>query len=366
MPEIVHIGKTLSGDAYDIVLENGFQGLKSALSGMDPDMGMRRCLLVTDTNVAPLWLGEAEEVLSSVFGQVQTLVIPAGEAHKNMDTVRDVLRTLIENRFDRKDYAAALGGGVVGDLVGFSAAIYLRGIRFIQLPTTLLSQTDSSIGGKTGVDLDGFKNMAGAFHQPSLTYINLQALKTLPAREFSGGMAEILKHGLIRDRAYYQWLIDHASRIMSSDPSVLMEMIHRSLRIKAEVVEADPKEEGLRAILNFGHTIGHAIEKTMDFSLLHGECVALGSAAAAGISRRRGYLSPAEEKDIRENFRLFSLPVTLPDNLDAETVVQCTKLDKKMDGGQVKFILLREVGKAVIDRTVTEQEMLEAVQSLYG
>ncbi|MCR4890598.1 MAG: 3-dehydroquinate synthase [Lachnospiraceae bacterium] len=367
MQKNVHIGSTVTGDAYDIIIENNFESIIPELEKLGSHD--RRVLIISDTNVAPVYLEELSRTLESSFKSVYSLVLPAGESYKNLDQVRLVLSRLLELEFDRKDFLAALGGGVIGDLTGFAAAIYRRGIRFIQIPTTLLSQTDSSIGGKTGVDLDSYKNMVGAFHQPSLTYINVDTLNSLSPREFSAGMGEIIKHGLIKDSDYLDFVISNKDEILAHQSDILARMIERSLQIKAQVVEEDPKELGIRAILNFGHTIGHAIEKWMNFSLLHGECVSLGSIAAAYISLKRGFLKPEEYDKIHNVFSAFSLPVSLighlggiAENKAIEEIVRLTKSDKKMDGGKVRFILLQGIGNAVIDKSIRDEEIEEAIK----
>lgn len=360
--EKISIKDTVSGPGYDIIISDDLNSLGDAFNSIE--VTGRKALIVTDDNVSPLYLIPVKSAAEASFSEVISFVVPAGEENKNLDHVRDILLKLIENRFDRKDLLIALGGGVIGDMAGFASAVYLRGIRFIQLPTTLLSQTDSSIGGKTGVDLNNYKNMVGAFHQPALVYMNVSFLKSLPKRQIASGMAEILKHGLIMDNDYYEWLINHFSEINELDPSVLIKMIRRSSEIKARVVEEDPTEKGLRAILNFGHTIGHAIEKYMDFKLLHGECVALGMIAASYISYMRGNIDTEEFYEIRDMFLPFNLPLTLPDNAEAEEILSLTKLDKKMDKGSIRFILLEKVGKAVIDTSVTDEEMLSAIKEL--
>ena len=359
---VLHIKDTVSGPGYDIVIEEGLNTLPSFIDALDAKE--RRALIVTDSNVSDLYLETVKKAVSECFSETYELVIPAGEENKNLDRVRLILTCLMEHKFDRNDILIALGGGVIGDMAGFASAVYLRGIRFIQIPTTLLSQTDSSIGGKTGVDLYSYKNMVGAFHQPSLVYINVSFLKSLPKRQFASGMAEILKHGLIRDNSYYEFLINNFNEINDQDGEILIKMIRRSCEIKASVVEEDPTEKGLRAILNFGHTIGHAIEKYMDFKLFHGECVALGMIAASYISYMRGYLDTEEFYEIRDMFLPFNLPLTLPDDADENEILKLSKLDKKMDGKNVKFVLLKKPGKAVIDKSVTDEEMLEAIKTL--
>ena len=339
---------------YDICMKTSFDGLKKETEAFD--LRDHKICIVTDSNVAALYLEEVKAVLSQCCSKISVFIFPAGEENKNLNTVKELYEHLIREHFDRKDMLAALGGGVTGDLCGFAAATYLRGIDFIQIPTTLLSQVDSSIGGKTGVDFDAYKNMGGAFHMPRLVYTNLEALLTLPKEQFSSGMGEVIKHGLIRDKAYYQWLKDNHDAIMARDLSVCREMVFWSNEIKKAVVEKDPTEQGERAYLNFGHTLGHAVEKLKDFSLLHGHCVGLGCVAAARICRLKGLLTWQEEMDIRETMERFGIPVTV-NGLSWDAVYQATKSDKKMDSGSVKFILLKKIGEAYADCTLTEQEI---------
>lgn len=348
---------------YDIVLTQSFDGLKEAVSCL-PVKEHKICI-VTDSNVAPLYLEEVRAALSGCCKAVSVFTFPAGEENKHLDTVRNLYEHLILEHFDRKDMLAALGGGVVGDLCGFAAATYLRGVDFIQIPTTLLSQVDSSIGGKTGVDFDQYKNMVGAFHHPSLVYMNTSALKTLSEEQFACGMGEVLKTGLIRDEKFYIWTINHMEPIMERVPAVLTKMIQKCCDIKRIVVENDPKEQGERAVLNLGHTVGHAIEKLKDFQLAHGQCVALGTVAAAYISFQRGYLSTEEFYEIRDMNVGFDLPITFT-GLKPEDILAATKSDKKMENGTVKFILLRSLGHAVVDHTVTDEELLEAINFING
>lgn len=350
---------------YDIVLETSFDrlGKEAALVMRE---GKKACI-VTDSNVGPLYRKEVEGQLAPICSRVDSFEFPAGEEHKNLDTVKDLYEFLILNHYDRGDLLVALGGGVVGDLCGYAAATYLRGVDFIQIPTTLLSQVDSSIGGKTGVDFDAYKNMVGAFHMPKLVYSNTAALLTLSREQFASGMGEIIKHGLIKDQAYYGWLSEHSEEIARRDLAICEEMIVRSDQIKREVVEKDPTEQGDRALLNFGHTLGHAIEKLMNFKLLHGQCVALGFLGAAYISAKRGMITMEEVARLRDMVLAFGLPVTVAGlGLDLTQVVETTKSDKKMDSGSIKFILLKAIGEAYVDRTVTQEEMLCALGWLRG
>ena len=245
-------------------------------------------------------------------------------------------------------------------MTGYAAATYLRGIRFVQIPTTLLSQVDSSIGGKTGVDFDSYKNMVGAFHLPSMVYLNISTLKTLDDTQYASGMGEVLKHGLIRDAAYYEWCLDHMGEIEERDSDTLLEMVVRSIHIKRVIVEKDPLEKGDRALLNFGHTAGHAIEKLKNFELAHGECVALGIIAASYISWKRGSIDEMTFYEIRDMFVGFDLPITY-DTLEVDDILEATRKDKKMDSGHIRYILLKKLGSAYIDETVTDDEIREAL-----
>ncbi|MBF1019922.1 MAG: 3-dehydroquinate synthase, partial [Lachnospiraceae bacterium] len=268
----------------------------------------RRVLIITDTNIAPLYLSQVRMSLNDTVSELHSIVLPAGESQKTLQTVQHLYQILMENHFDRDDFLVALGGGVIGDITGFTAATYLRGISYIQVPTTLLAQTDSSIGGKTGVDFVGYKNMIGAFYPPKTVIMNLNTLNTLPHRQFAAGMAEIIKYGLIWNATFFNWLTVHGAQILSLDQTDLLQMIQSCCEYKRDVVQKDPKDRGIRKILNYGHTLGHALEKYKNFSLLHGECVGLGMLAAARISRGRGLLSVAEEETIRSALLFYSLP----------------------------------------------------------
>ncbi len=346
---------------YDICLDNSYDNLPEKLREIGVE-GRKVCI-ITDSTVAPLYLSEVEKLVSEVAVKTVSHIFPAGEENKNLDVIEKIYETLIINKFDRKDFIVALGGGVTGDMSGYAAATFLRGISFIQLPTTLLSQVDSSIGGKTGVDFKQYKNMVGAFHQPALVYMNLSTLNTLDERQLSAGMAEVIKHGLIRDRAYYMWIKENAGKIMRRDYAALEYMIDVSCRIKGGVVERDPKEQGERALLNYGHTIGHAVEKLKDFTMLHGECVAIGCAGAAYLSCKKGLISEADYTDICDMLKAFNLP-TATEDLDAEDILKTTKSDKKMDAGKVKFILLNKIGDAFIDKSLSDEEILSGCRSV--
>lgn len=345
---------------YDIEIQRDFTLLPDKLKSLG--YGGNKICIVTDSNVASLYLEEIKDLLAPMFAFCTSFVFKAGEKSKNTDTVGQVYEHLIQHKFDRKDLLLALGGGVVGDLTGFVAATYLRGIDFIQAPTTLLAQTDSSIGGKTGVDFMQYKNMVGAFYMPKLVYMNISSLKTLPRRQFCAGTAELIKHGFIKDASYTQFIRENSVKIMEKQPETMEEMIYRSCQIKREIVEHDPKEQGERALLNFGHTIGHAIEKLSDFSLHHGECVALGMASAAYISCQLGNLSEQQAMEIEHILENYGLPISLKNFAHTpEEILAATKLDKKMECGKIKFIVLKTPGEAYITRKLSDEDILAGI-----
>ena len=344
---------------YDIVIESSFSKLVEELSSFG--IKERKLCIVTEDHVASYYLEEVKNILEGQCAKLEVYIFQEGEASKNLSTVDNLYQFLITHEFDRKDMLLALGGGVTGDLTGFAAATYLRGIDFVQIPTSLLAQVDSSIGGKTGVDYHAYKNMVGAFYMPKLVYINVSTVKTLSERQYHSGLGEVIKHGLIRDKAYFEWIRDSKEAIAKREDAALAYMIEGSCQIKRAVVEEDPKEHGVRATLNFGHTLGHSIEKLMNFSLTHGECVAIGSLLAADISCKRGYISEAENRDIKEVYKYFDFPV-LPEELNAQDIVKETRHDKKMEHGKIKFILLAKVGEAKIYQDVTSEEMLEILK----
>ena len=348
---------------YHIYLEPDFAKLPEAVEPLN--IKERKLCIVADSTTAELYGVELKEILKETCTYVSMFVFPAGEVNKTLNTVRDLYEHLILEKFDRKDMVVALGGGVVGDLTGFAAATYLRGIGFIQIPTTLLSQVDSSIGGKTGVDFDAYKNMVGAFHMPRLVYMNLNVLKTLPDRQFACGMGEIIKHGLIQDSDYLEKLSTYQREIREKNYAELLWMVAGSCKVKRHVVEEDPTEQGIRAWLNFGHTIGHSVEKLKDFTLCHGECVAIGCAAAAWMSWKRGLISEKEKEAAEQLLLDYQLPVRVK-GLKPEDIVKTTKLDKKMDAGKVKFVLLKKIGEAFVTRDVEDEELLRASRYVCG
>ena len=355
MQEIEVHSKVQTGEfSYPIFYADDFDGLRTALQ--KSGLAGRRFFVVTDSNVAPLYLEEVTAALGKAGTFCGSFVFPAGESHKHLGTVETLYEHLIQEGMDRKGVLCALGGGVAGDLTGFAAATYLRGIDFIQIPTTLLAQVDSSVGGKTGVDFSQYKNMVGAFHQPRLVYMNMTVLGTLDEDQFSCGMGEVLKTGLLADAGFFREICAEKASVLKRDPLVMQRMIRRCCEIKAAIVEEDPTEQGRRALLNLGHTVGHAVEKLKDFSLLHGQCVALGLAAAGRISQERGMLTVEELDELLTGISSFGLPEKVS-GLTEQEILQAMKKDKKMENGRVKFILLDGIGKAVIEHGLSDQEL---------
>ena len=345
---------------YKIVIENNFDNLLEEIRSLKTEISQRKVCIVTDSNVSRLYLNEIQQVFEGNCRGCVSHVFPAGEANKHLGTITEILQTLTENHFDRKDLVVALGGGVTGDIAGFAASIYMRGIEFVQIPTSLLAQVDSSIGGKTGVDFNGLKNLVGAFYEPGLVYINLQVINTLPDREFKCGLGEILKHSLLHSEDYYYWLKNNREAILKKDPNVLAEMIERSGKIKQYIVENDWRENGIRALLNFGHTLGHAIEKEADFKLSHGACIAIGMNAACWLSALKGRISEVDYHETVDFIRSFGLPTSV-EGLDREGVYMASCQDKKNQHGHFRFILLNSIGDAYIDSSVTESDVRNAI-----
>lgn len=317
-----------------------------------------RVAVVTNTTVAPLYLETVTGALRSGGKTVTTIVLPDGEEEKNWASLMRVFDVLLSEKCDRKTTLMALGGGVIGDLTGFAAATYMRGVPFVQVPTTLLAQVDSSVGGKTGINHPLGKNMIGAFYQPKAVIADTSTLDTLPPRELAAGLAEVIKHGAIIDAAFFDWIEANIARLVGRDPQALAHAIQRSCEIKAEVVRQDEREGGLRAILNFGHTFGHAIEAGMGYGeWLHGEAVGCGMVMAADLSHRLGYLDASARERIEALVRAAGLPTRAPD-LGLSRWIELMQVDKKNEGGQIKFILLKPLGQAVI--TPVPAEVLHA------
>jgi shikimate kinase / 3-dehydroquinate synthase len=321
-------------------------------------VGGRKVAIVTNTTVAPLYLARLEQGLRAAGKDVIAIVLPDGEEHKNWTSLMQIFDTLLANKADRKTTLIALGGGVIGDLTGYAAASYMRGIDFIQVPTTLLAQVDSSVGGKTGINHPMGKNMIGAFYQPRTVIADTSTLETLPERELSAGLAEVIKHGAIIDAAFFDWIEANIGKLMARDKGALAYAIARSCEIKADVVRQDEREGGLRAILNFGHTFGHAIEAGLGYGhWLHGEAVGCGMVMAADLSHRMGLVDAATVARVRALVAAAGLPVKAPD-LGTQRWLELMEVDKKNEGGAIKFILLKPLGAPSI--TNAPQELLLA------
>ncbi|MDA8092957.1 MAG: 3-dehydroquinate synthase [Betaproteobacteria bacterium] len=326
-----------------------------------PRLAQPRVAVVTNTTVAPLYLDILTQALQAQGVEVVPIVIPDGEAYKEWKTLNTLFDALLTHRCERKTTVIALGGGVVGDLAGFAAATYLRGVPFIQIPTTLLAQVDSSVGGKTGINHPLGKNMIGAFYQPRAVIADPATLDTLPERELSAGLAEVIKYGLIRDLPFLDWLERNMAALVGRDHAALAYAIRRSCENKAAVVAADERESGARALLNLGHTFGHAIEAGMGYGIwLHGEAVAAGTMLAARVSQHLGWLDAADVNRIEAILSAARLPVTAPD-LGFERYVALMGLDKKVEGGRIRFVLLRRLGEAVLTGEVPEAALRAAL-----
>lgn len=325
----------------------------------------RRALLVTDANVAPLYGEAARAALEQAGITTARVTVPAGEASKSLSQAYSLYSSCVRAELDRTSAVVALGGGVVGDLAGFVAATYLRGIPLVQVPTTLLAQVDSSIGGKTGVDLPQGKNLVGAFHQPSLVVADVETLKSLPRRELSAGMAEVVKHGVIRDEELLKYVEVQVGNVLAGDPAVLERVVAESCRIKAEVVAADPREKGLRAILNFGHTVGHALEAAIGFRWLHGECVAVGMVAAAHIARYSGIAQEGRlELRLTRLLERLDLPTTLPEGMDPKDLEPFLRRDKKIKSGVIHWVMPVRPGEVVVTPDVSPDAIRWGLEAL--
>ena len=318
-----------------------------------------RCAIVSDTNVARRYARAAQRSLARAGFDSFLITLPAGETAKSMKTIVAAYDRLATHRLERKSFIVALGGGVVGDVAGFLAATYLRGIAFVQVPTTLLAQVDSSVGGKVGVNLKAGKNLVGAFYQPKLVLCDLDTLKSLPPREYRAGLAEVIKYGIIRDAALFRKLERAMPGLLRREPKVLTDIIARCCEIKAEVVGKDETEGGLRAILNFGHTIGHALEAISGYGkYLHGEAISIGQVAAAELSTRLSGLPPAERNRIRALFQAAGLPVQVKLNpASRQKLFSAMRLDKKVSGGEIKFVLAHHIGKVVWGHAVPHRDL---------
>ncbi len=321
-------------------------------------------LVVSNETVAPLYMAKVEAALDQF--KYKTLVLPDGEQYKNGETLNKVYDCLLSNQFDRNSTLIALGGGVIGDITGYAAATYQRGVHLIQIPTTLLSQVDSSVGGKTGINHPLGKNMIGAFYQPQAVIADTETLHTLEDRELSAGIAEIIKYGIIRDPDFFKWLETNVDKVLNRNAVALAYAIDRSCKNKAEVVSADERESGQRALLNLGHTFGHAIETGMGYgNWLHGEAVASGMVMAARMSKQLGWINNDELDRIINLIERAHLPVNAPDKLTPDRFLELMAIDKKVSDGVLKLILIKAIGEAVITTDYTEDNLLKAIADSY-
>ncbi|NLK21009.1 MAG: 3-dehydroquinate synthase [Epulopiscium sp.] len=343
---------------YPIYFSQSFPGILTALD--KHGLSNKKICIITDDNVDALYGQELLDLIKTQFKEVYKFTFPAGEDSKNLQTVQETYQFFVKNHMDRNSLVLALGGGVTGDMAGFAAATYMRGIPFIQIPTTLLSQVDSSVGGKVGVDFLQNKNMIGAFYQPVFVYINLNTLRTLPKNQLSSGMGEVIKHGLILDRDYFSFIEDSSHLIFNLDKTALESIIKRSCQLKAGVVSQDEKESGLREILNFGHTIGHSIETLLNFKLLHGECVSIGIVGAAYISYKKNLITKDALDRIERTLKCYDLPTRI-DCLNPEDIYNQMLLDKKTKNNIIHFVLLSPLGQAIRTGDLTSDLIKAAI-----
>jgi len=351
----INLNVELGERSYPIAIGPGLLADPAALAR---HVGGHKAAIVTNTTVAPLYLEQVAAPLRAAGRDVVEIVLPDGEEYKHWGSLMQVFDALLANKCDRKTTLVALGGGVIGDLTGFAAASYMRGVPFVQIPTTLLAQVDSSVGGKTGINHPLGKNMIGAFYQPRAVLADTSTLGTLPDRELSAGLAEVIKHGAILDAAFFDWIEANIAALVAREPQALAHAIARSCEIKADVVRRDEREGGLRAVLNFGHTFGHAIEAGLGYGeWLHGEAVGCGMVMAADLSQRLGLVDAATVERLRALVKAAGLPTVAPD-LGVERWIELMEVDKKNEGGAIKFILLKPLGSPSI--TSVSEEALRA------
>jgi len=342
---------------YDILIGRGLLDASSTWQGLPR---AARALVVSNSAVAPLYAARLRQALAGRYAEVSVLELPDGEQHKDWPTLNLIFDRLLADASDRHTVLFALGGGVVGDITGFAAACYMRGVPFVQVPTTLLAQVDSSVGGKTAINHPAGKNMIGAFYQPQRVVCDLDTLRTLPQRELSAGLAEVIKYGPIADAAFLDWIEQHLDALLERDAAALAHAVRRSCDIKARVVGQDERESGLRAILNFGHTFGHAIEAGLGYgSWLHGEAVGCGMVMAAELSVRLGLQPPDFAARLRRVVERAGLPVRGPD-LGADRYLELMRVDKKAQGGEIRFVLIEAPGRAVL-RSAPDARVREAL-----
>ncbi len=321
-----------------------------------------RYAIISDTTVAPLWAGKLQEALNKSGLAAEIFTFPAGEAHKTRETKEELEDQLLQGGYGRDTAILALGGGVVGDVAGYVAATYMRGVPVVQIPTTTLSMADSSIGGKTGVDTPYGKNLIGAFHHPVEVYMDMETLNTLDERNYTAGLAELLKHGFIQDLSILDYVEEHKEALQNRDLQVLEEVFQKNCAVKNYVVSMDEQEKGLRQILNYGHTMGHAVEILSRFDLIHGECVSIGIVFAANLARMKGLCSKEWADRQRTILAEVGLPVDFPAAPDADRLIELMKMDKKVRQGKTLFVLSAEPGKVQFGVEVSEEEIREALR----
>lgn len=361
MPQIkVSLGER----SYHIHIEPGLMGLAGEVIR---SLGLnRKVVVITNPKVGDLYLFPLKEGLEKAGLAVESIEVPDGEEYKNLEVTQWLYDELLSRRLDRRTPVIALGGGVIGDLAGFVAATFMRGLPFIQVPTSLLAQVDSSVGGKVGVNLPQAKNMVGSFYQPSVVIIDPLVLKTLDERELRAGLAEVVKYGVIRDGNFFGYLENNWAKILDLNPDVLSYIIARSCQIKAEVVSQDEREAGQRAILNYGHTVGHALEALTDYKYFrHGEAVAIGMIAASWIANELGLLSESEVTRQINLLQQIGLPTTFS-GIDSQKIIETLSLDKKVLGGEVRFILATQIGRVIIKSAVGNEVIQKALKKLEG
>jgi 3-dehydroquinate synthase len=344
----IHVGDGILSQVGDFLQQLGLQ---------------RKVAVITNPTVAQLYLDTVHESLNDAGFDVRPVLVPDGEQHKDLRSLSVIYDRLIADRLDRQSCVLALGGGVVGDLAGFAAATLLRGLPYVQVPTTLLAQVDSSVGGKTGVNHQDGKNLIGAFYQPRLVVIDVAVIQSLPRREFIAGLAEVIKYGIIDDPALFRLLEEKIAKLVTLDRGLLTQVIATSCAIKAKVVEKDERENDYRAVLNFGHTIGHALEAATHYEkYLHGEAVGIGMAQAAAISAQKGFCDQRSLERIRKLIEKAGLPLEIPRDVSMQALVQGMEVDKKSAGGKIKFVMCAGIGKTRF-QWLTPEEILSALQS---
>ncbi|WP_412481239.1 3-dehydroquinate synthase [Azonexus sp. IMCC34839] len=338
-------------------------GILAQIERILPYVRHKKVVLVSNTTIAPLYMSDVVRGLMALGVEVIEVVLPDGEAYKTFETLNLIFDALLSNQCERSTTLIALGGGVIGDMGGFAAACYQRGMPFIQVPTTLLAQVDSSVGGKTAINHPLGKNMIGAFYQPKLVLADIATLDTLPDRELKAGVAEVIKYGLIRDLSFFDWLEANMERLLERDREALAYAVKRSCENKAEVVAADEREKGERALLNLGHTFGHAIETGLGYGVwLHGEAVAAGTLIATELSRILGWLSGDDIQRVEALFRRAGLPIHAP-KMGAARYLELMRHDKKVEGGKLRLVLLRKIGEAVLTDVATEEQIVLAIEA---